>query len=125
MQETGYLVQSNLNKVVCILSKDLIGDIKRIEDQAVQIQKAAIEEANSIISQASIDAEQIYDSIIKKAEAEGQAGLEQVREETNDQIKDLKSKGQMECDQLASRANSRMDMAAVFIRERIVTNGNS
>src|SRR5690554_7345842 len=106
MQETGYLVQSNLNKVVCILSKDLIGDIKRTEDQAVQIQKAAIEEANSIISQASIDAEQIYDSIIKKAEAEGQAGLEQVREETNDQIKDLKSKGQMECDQLRSEEHT-------------------
>lgn len=75
MQETGYLVQSNLNKVVCILSKDLIGDIKRTEDQAVQIQKAAIEEANSIISQASIDAEQIYDSIIKRPRPKGRQAL--------------------------------------------------
>ncbi|HZK34451.1 MAG TPA: hypothetical protein VFD33_03995 [Bacillota bacterium] len=107
------------------MSKDVISDIKKTEDQAEQIHKDAMEKANLIVQEASIDAEDIHASIIKKAEEDGQTRLEETRRQAEEQIKGLREENDRTYQELKSSAERRMDAAATFIRERIVTNGNS
>ena len=108
------------------MSIEAIKEIKKVELQADEMIKKAHEQSKKIISDATIEADERYNSIIEEAKNVARGIVSNAEEAGRKEAEVILSEGEKQCAEVSSLKGSKIDSAVNLVIERIVkTNGNS
>ncbi|WP_346964297.1 hypothetical protein, partial [Clostridium perfringens] len=108
------------------LAIEAIKEIKKVELQADEMIKKAHEQSKKIISDATIEADERYNSIIEEAKNVARGIVSNAEEAGRKEAEVILSEGEKQCAEVSSLKGSKIDSAVNLVIERIVkTNGNS
>ncbi|MGG5462262.1 V-type ATP synthase subunit H [Clostridium sp. B9] len=105
---------------------EAIKEIKKVEMQADEMIKKSHEQSKKIISDATIEGDERYNSIIKEARNAAQEIMNNAEEAGRKEAEIILSEGKGQCTNVSNLTGDRINDAVNLVIERIVkTNGNS
>lgn len=105
---------------------EAIKEIKKVEMQADEMIKKAHEQSKKIISDATIQADERYNSIIEEARNVARGIISNAEDAGRKEAEVILSEGEEQCAEVSNLTGSKIDSAVNLVIERIVkTNGNS
>jgi V/A-type H+-transporting ATPase subunit G/H len=102
------------------LSMESIESIKKIEEQAEEIRREALQKARYLLRKAEEEGAQAADRIAKETEKMNREIMLKAEKEAKDEINRLKQTNDQECDWIRRTAEANLDKAVAFIMGRIV-----